>query len=500
MIQVFDTHKLPYKNAVLRAYLLNDKTTRINFFNWNGVDEPDDTEGFDTVITNESGYLCKTDRTQIQCLALKQSAIIQLSLDGGTSYGIEWVMHIGETSLTAKDIENNSLSWVDENGVTQYYNPLVQSKSLPDYAFNKDIDYDGMWEEDTINVSGDTSEIQLTKWTSVVNIAGDATATEFALYGYDTSMGNGLRAGHQILIHNETGNTVTLYYHLPDTAQHLESVTLTAGVYTSTLLSPLSTAVRFDPIQKLNFDPSIFIQDSEDNQGVSKGLMIRPYTSTMPYYRKFHYQYGGINYYAEPTNGLTRLIEMTGWGESIDTVTIENTADNPIRSGDFDLYMADEGASIVAQFDTSRPLDWNASGYVFQFLRQTETLIPGRTDGLPIYVYIYMSAEMFVSTRKMLRTILSSYAFDSFGASTLTVTFVLTMNNGHQFRFNWVSGTIAAIGAGTTLELSRGYVQAHHQSFVQKDSTVDEIYIEKLVPQGEGYYETRTFIYYPEST
>ena len=54
MINVFDTHRLPYRNAMLKAYDLNDGTTPLDFYNITDNTEPTESIGT-TVYTKRSG-------------------------------------------------------------------------------------------------------------------------------------------------------------------------------------------------------------------------------------------------------------------------------------------------------------------------------------------------------------------------------------------------------------------------------------------------------------
>ena len=91
-MQVFDTHRLLYKNAQIRAYSLATPTTPISF------KDDTDTDIGNIVYTNENGYICRSsDMQTVKCLKLSESAIVQVSLDGGNNWPIEWVI---EDTLT----------------------------------------------------------------------------------------------------------------------------------------------------------------------------------------------------------------------------------------------------------------------------------------------------------------------------------------------------------------------------------------------------------------
>lgn len=218
MRQVFDTHVLPYKNAMFKAFALDnaDGTTPIKFFNWNETDVPQDTTGFDTVLTDGRGYLYKTDRTPIQCLCVKESAIVKCSMDNGTSWPVQWIIHVTSNALNASDIDSSNLYWTDEKGNKVYYNPLKGSKTLPNWLLADKIDLNNYWEEDSVsvNLGADSQlvvQVQLTKWTSIVEINDKEVISDApprsAIFIPEN---RNLRAGQKVLVKVSTNRTLIL--------------------------------------------------------------------------------------------------------------------------------------------------------------------------------------------------------------------------------------------------------------------------------------------------
>jgi len=191
MINVFDTHRLPYRNAMLKAYDLNDGTTPLDFYNITDNTEPTESIGT-TVYTNEAGYICYgTNRQMVLSLGLKQSAIIRASLNGGTSWPIEWTLRVAENGVSRADL---TFKIFDSVG-NVLYDPLSKSFVMPDYLPRSEYS-NGIWKEESVSAEANESSIALTEWTTSVRISQAVIAAQISLTGQ-------LRAGQKVLVINE---------------------------------------------------------------------------------------------------------------------------------------------------------------------------------------------------------------------------------------------------------------------------------------------------------
>lgn len=175
MIQVFDTHRLPYINAMIRAFSKEDPTVALQFKDSDGTDIGN------IVYTNALGYVCYgSNMHQVEGLKLPQSAIIQVSLDGGLHWNrIQWVIDDDNHGyLNANQI--GTLTFFDDEGNEQTWNPTQGDAQLPDYIRRDEIDLNNLWQESTIAFEPDDTEIEADQWTSVIIIDGvnDASALQ----------------------------------------------------------------------------------------------------------------------------------------------------------------------------------------------------------------------------------------------------------------------------------------------------------------------------------
>lgn len=174
MIQLFDTHRLSYRNAKLRAWALADKTRRVNFQDYSSEDDEWTSIGTD-VITDASGYLFYADGTQkIECLGVEEAAIVDVSLDAGLSYPIQFVIQASndQTALHTSDIYG--LTYKDENGQDAEYNPVTGPATLPEYLLKADY-APGRWAEGTL-VLQDEPTVAVGVWTHLILISPEPLA------------------------------------------------------------------------------------------------------------------------------------------------------------------------------------------------------------------------------------------------------------------------------------------------------------------------------------
>lgn len=196
MQQIFDTHRLSYKNARLRAFKLDNKTERLHWFNITETNTNGDDIGV-IVYTNENGYICYgQNRQRVTGLAVAESAIIQVSLDGGINWPIEWVLKLGQ-SISRDDV--GKLYYSDGSIA---FDPLSGNTALPDFALRSEISQ-GFWAEEQIDAEDDSTNIVVSKWTSVINLyANEDTARSLDL--------SAARYGQKIIVRNASSHTIRL--------------------------------------------------------------------------------------------------------------------------------------------------------------------------------------------------------------------------------------------------------------------------------------------------
>lgn len=217
MIQVFDTHRLSYRNAYIRAFDKSAPTKPIQFKDVDGTDV-----GY-IVYTNAQGYLCYgNDRQPLTCLKLGKSAIVQVSLDGGTNWAIEWEITDTEADVVRTN-DVGSLYYYDVNGDVRQWDPLSGSAALPDYLLKADYD---SWNEDTIRITDETCSITPTRWTKNIVFTSAATASYIVIHMDNT------RDGQQFAIFSETGRRITFLGTDSDFVLHVKDNSCTIlGVY-----------------------------------------------------------------------------------------------------------------------------------------------------------------------------------------------------------------------------------------------------------------------------
>ena len=195
MIQVFDTHRLSYRNAYIRAFDKLAPTTPIQFKDVDGTDV-----GY-IVYTNAQGYLCYgNDRQPLTCLKLAKSAIVQVSLDGGTNWSIQWEITDTEVDMV-RTSDIGSLFYYDANGDVKQWNPLAESVALPNYLPKADYNE---WNEDTIRITDDACSVTPTRWTKNIVFTETATATDVVIHADQT------RDGQQFAIFSRTSRRITV--------------------------------------------------------------------------------------------------------------------------------------------------------------------------------------------------------------------------------------------------------------------------------------------------
>ena len=200
MIQVFDTHCMGYRNAKLRAFALADNTRRLDFYNFANINISDADNCGNEIETDEAGYLFYGGgQHRILCLGLQEAAIIEVSLDGGTTWQIQWIIH--EPAGNGNSTEPATLSWRNANGIIETYSPNGNNKALPEFLLKREYQA-GKWAEEELIVSRDDNTLQVAPWTKTILISQAAPDT--------ITLTTKPRAGQLILV-NACRSTCLLY-------------------------------------------------------------------------------------------------------------------------------------------------------------------------------------------------------------------------------------------------------------------------------------------------
>lgn len=168
MLTIFDSHWLPYRNAEVRAFALDNKTVPLDFYNITDSESGGDNIGR-VVNTDERGFLHYgggQGLQNVECLAVAKSAIIQVSRPTGEILG-QWTLNEGAKPLTANDL--GTLKYADG---TLAFNPAVPREwTLRNFALASDV-RKGIWQEAQTVVLDNDAEYELSKWQSVIYIPG----------------------------------------------------------------------------------------------------------------------------------------------------------------------------------------------------------------------------------------------------------------------------------------------------------------------------------------
>lgn len=170
MVNVFDTHRMLYRNAVLRAYDKANPTTRIDFYN-------NDVNVGNEVYTNENGYLFYESggRQIIECLNVDGDAIIKVSLDGGNSFSITWEID-DETAQYAQLTDIHDMTYRGNDGIRKRWDPTQADCTLPDYLLKNEYQ-NGIWGEQEIAIGAGMTSLTLAEWAHVITITTTAPNT-----------------------------------------------------------------------------------------------------------------------------------------------------------------------------------------------------------------------------------------------------------------------------------------------------------------------------------
>lgn len=194
MISIIDSHRLLYKNAVIRAFCFEDRTIPVSFFNADGVDVGE------TLRTNESGYLVNAEGThQITSYFVKQKSIVQVSLDNGFSWPIEYIV---ESNIGADDIQDGSL--LNKHGVRVWSANAKESYQLDykDLSNQPDIRPWGEAEQ-CENTEKSDEIIVVSQFTKVLHI--DGVAVNVSIWATEK------RYGQQVSVCNHTDHPISVF-------------------------------------------------------------------------------------------------------------------------------------------------------------------------------------------------------------------------------------------------------------------------------------------------
>lgn len=210
MIQVFDPHRTMYRNAKLRAFSNASKTTRIKFFDMTNVEDATQYDDIGLEVwTNENGFLIRSSNQQkVSCLAVEEDAIIEVSLDNGTSWPIQWILHASE-GFDPSDLRVKKLRYY--NGANNIITGDLNDSpiQLPDYLLRSEAAFGNIWaEEETIVTGayiGQWTNVSITDWTHIITFK-DVTQHPSGGYVLEPS----LRTGQTVLVRNDSTITLNL--------------------------------------------------------------------------------------------------------------------------------------------------------------------------------------------------------------------------------------------------------------------------------------------------
>lgn len=266
MVNVLDTHRMQYRNAVLRAYDAANPTTRIDFFNGN-------VNIGNEVYTNENGYLFYEagGRQPIENLNVNVSAIIKVSLDDGHHFGITWQVE-DNTGLYVEKSDVHDMTYRGSDGTRKLWRPLQVDCELPDYLLKAEYQT-GIWGEQEIAIGTDMSSMRLAEWAHVITILSTAPSTI-------TFTNVTLRAGQVVTIHANRNCTLNLITgHGPGVNHSVlqDHTYLLFNKYTTentdagvTLIDVTSDATYIETVAKaavpVRRQKTIFIEQTSSNQ------------------------------------------------------------------------------------------------------------------------------------------------------------------------------------------------------------------------------------------
>lgn len=162
---ITDSHRCMYRNARIRALDLSDRTTPIPFYDITDDQIPTQGIGYE-VRTDAAGYIFYSNgQQQVECLAIKQSAIIQVDLFNNNAWDIEWILRVDNDNDLVHLADVHKVYDKDGNLV---WNPLAGDWHLPDWVERSELQ-SGEWAEGELVVdSADSYDLPIDKWTHTI--------------------------------------------------------------------------------------------------------------------------------------------------------------------------------------------------------------------------------------------------------------------------------------------------------------------------------------------
>lgn len=236
MIQsVTDSHRCMYRNARIRALDLSDRTTPIPFYDITDDQIPTQDIGYE-VRTDAAGYIFYSNGQQsVECLAIKQSAIIQVDLFNNNAWDIEWILRVDNDNDFVRVSDVHKVYDKDGNLV---WNPLSDDWHLPDWVERSELQ-SGEWAEGEMDVTDATpTELALDKWTHTVVFQldhGDAYAVrkDIGRYGQTVQFINASNSDVKIGLERwvSAGSYSILWYTLAPLQSIVAAYAKTKGWY-----------------------------------------------------------------------------------------------------------------------------------------------------------------------------------------------------------------------------------------------------------------------------
>jgi hypothetical protein len=168
-------------------------------------------------VTDESGYLFYGNGAhKVECLGVAAAAIVEVSVDGGLSYPIQFVMQASndQTALHTSDIYG--LTYKDENGQDAEYNPAAGPAALPEYLLKADY-APGRWAEGTL-VLQDEAAVVVGVWTHLILVSPEPLAAYALTLPKRSSLNHPiLRAAQIITIYAQASTVIIIgnkYYNI----------------------------------------------------------------------------------------------------------------------------------------------------------------------------------------------------------------------------------------------------------------------------------------------
>lgn len=201
MINIHDSGRLLYKNAKIRAWNFATPTLGVPFFDADGVNL-----GF-TLNTNALGYVIYgVNQQRANGYFVEDKSILEVSLDNGVSWGIQW-------TVDAAGVSAGAGRYLTKDGV-EVWNANATNDYTPSYDHLTDTPVLKTWKETeyTIYVQNWGQVFEIPEYVTVLRIQDHADAV---IGGQSPRKAIHLtfkRYGQQVVAVNETTADVGLYH------------------------------------------------------------------------------------------------------------------------------------------------------------------------------------------------------------------------------------------------------------------------------------------------